>query len=127
MSRREFHFQEGTSQKFWAIDLSGSRFTVQFGRLGTAGQEQTKKFASDQEARAAADKLSAKKTKKGYKKAGAGAQAPPAAASPPPSKASKQKPAPAAAQVPAPAPAPLAITRQINLSPRDWLWATWRP
>jgi predicted DNA-binding WGR domain protein len=127
MSRREFHFQEGTSQKFWAIDVGGSRFTVQFGRLGTPGQTQTKEFGSDQEARAAADKLIAEKTKKGYKEVGAAPAASPAPASPPPAKASKQKPAPDAAQVPAPTPAPLTITRQINLSPRDWLWATWRP
>src|SRR5262249_45835176 len=66
MSRREFHYQEGNSQKFWAIDVAGSRFTVQFGRLGTAGQTQTKEFGSDQEAQKAADKLIAEKTKKGY-------------------------------------------------------------
>ena len=66
MSRREFHFQDGSSRKFWAIEVEGPRFTVQFGRLGAAGQTQTKEFADDAAARAAADKLIAEKTKKGY-------------------------------------------------------------
>src|SRR5439155_2697508 len=71
MSRREFHFREGTSDKFWAIEVDGPRFTVQFGRVGTAGQSQTKEFKSDAEAQAAADKLIAEKTKKGYAEVGA--------------------------------------------------------
>ena len=61
MSRREFHFQEGTSSKFWAIEVTGSRFTVQFGRIGSAGQTKTQEFGSDQEAQKAADKLIAGK------------------------------------------------------------------
>ncbi len=75
MSRQEFHFQEGNSSKFWAIDVQGPRFTVQFGRIGTAGQEQAKEFASDAEAQNAADKLIAEKTRKGYVAVGGAATA----------------------------------------------------
>jgi predicted DNA-binding WGR domain protein len=127
MSRREFHFQEGTSQKFWAIDVTGARFTVQFGRLGTAGQTQTKQLGSDQEAQKAADKLIAEKTKKGYKEVGSAASPSTVPMSPASTKAGKPNNTPAAEPPPAAAVSPLPITRQINLSPRDWLWATWRP
>ena len=70
MSRREFHFSEGSSNKFWAITVDGKEFTVEFGRLGTTGQTQTKKFSSDAAARQGADKLIAEKTKKGYQEVG---------------------------------------------------------
>ena len=66
MSRREFQFVEGSSQKFWAIELTGSSHTVNFGRFGTAGQTQTKEFDSEGEAKKSYDKLIAEKVKKGY-------------------------------------------------------------
>ena len=112
MSRREFHFTDGGSQKFWAVEVQGKSFTVQFGRLGTTGQQQQKTFKSEAEAQKAADKLITEKTRKGYAEVGAG-QAPAAA----PAKAT---PAEAA---PAPPPAPV-VTRRIDLvksqSPSDW-------
>ena len=67
MARREFHFQDGASNKFWVIELEGNTFTVQFGRLGTDGQTQTKDFSSEAAAKTAYDKLVAEKVKKGYK------------------------------------------------------------
>jgi len=66
MSTREFEFREGSSDKFWRITLDGKAFTVQFGRRGTNGQTQTKKWASDAEAQKNYEKLIAEKTKKGY-------------------------------------------------------------
>src|SRR5580765_8280390 len=69
MARREFHLQDGASNKFWAIELGGKTFTVQFGRMGTDGQTQTKDFGSEAAAKAAYDKLVAEKVKKGYKEA----------------------------------------------------------
>jgi predicted DNA-binding WGR domain protein len=66
LPRREFHFQEGSSNKFWAIELDGTRHTVQFGRLGTAGQAQTKKFKTPEEAQQSYAKLVAEKVAKGY-------------------------------------------------------------
>jgi predicted DNA-binding WGR domain protein len=110
MRRREFQFTEGRSRKFWAIEVDGPRFTVRFGRLGTAGQAQTKEFGSDAEALKAADKLIAEKTKKGY--AEAGAAAPPVA------------PAKAAAPAPPPAPAgaaTLEIVRRVDAVPPPWM------
>ena len=41
---RTFEFSEGTSNKFWNITLSGKTFTVNFGKIGTAGQTQIKEL-----------------------------------------------------------------------------------
>jgi predicted DNA-binding WGR domain protein len=46
---------------------------VQFGRIGTAGQTQTKTFSSADAAQKAADKLIAEKTGKGYVEVGGAA------------------------------------------------------
>jgi predicted DNA-binding WGR domain protein len=75
MSRREFRYREGGAQKFWAIAVEGKQYTVQFGKVGARGQTQTRQFASADEARRAADKLIAEKTRKGYAEVGG---APPA-------------------------------------------------
>ena len=61
-----YEFVEGNSSKFWEIELSGTTFTVKWGRIGTGGQTQVKKFASADKARAEHDKLVAGKVKKGY-------------------------------------------------------------
>ena len=61
-----FELSEGTSNKFWEIAVEGSSTTVRFGRLGTDGQVQTKDHGAPDKARAAAEKLVAEKTKKGY-------------------------------------------------------------
>lgn len=66
MARREFHFTDGTSNKFWAIDLAGDKCTVHYGRIGTSGQAQEKSYASADLAKREHDKLIAEKTKKGY-------------------------------------------------------------
>jgi predicted DNA-binding WGR domain protein len=66
MSRQEFQLVEGSSRKFWAIERHGLRHTVQFGRIGSAGQTQTKEFATEEEAQKSYEKLIAEKVKKGY-------------------------------------------------------------
>jgi predicted DNA-binding WGR domain protein len=156
MSRREFEFVEGSSSKFWAIELSGSQYTVNWGRIGTAGQTQSKSFASDAEARKQYDKLIEEKTSKGYKEVGGGTAVatapaapalkaaktaapkpitPPAAVPAVPANATKSAPAgpppaapaPAAEPPPSPAlPVSLEVKREIRLDPADWLYATWR-
>jgi uncharacterized protein (TIGR02996 family) len=63
---RTFQFSDAKSHKFWTIDVKGKSFTVSYGKVGTTGQTQKKTFASPAAARAAADKLIAEKTKKGY-------------------------------------------------------------
>src|SRR5688500_17372173 len=78
---RRFELSEGKSNKFWQIALDGASFVVQFGRIGTNGQAQTKSFTSAAAAKAEHDKLVAEKTKKGYREvaAPAGAAAAPRA------------------------------------------------
>jgi len=83
---RRFEFKEASSSKFWEVEMSGNALTVRFGRIGTAGQEKTKKFASPALAQKEQDKLIAEKQGKGYKEVGSPGSAkaaPPAAASKP--------------------------------------------
>ncbi|HUR47167.1 MAG TPA: WGR domain-containing protein [Candidatus Saccharimonadales bacterium] len=65
-STRYFEFVDGGSSKFWEITLAEKSFTVRFGRLGTAGQTQSKSFADEDRATREAQKLIAEKLKKGY-------------------------------------------------------------
>jgi predicted DNA-binding WGR domain protein len=65
-SVRHFEFIGGSSRKFWEISVSGNSFTVRFGRIGTAGQSQTKTFADHAKAEREAQSLIAEKLKKGY-------------------------------------------------------------
>ena len=64
--KRVFVFQDFKSQKFWSIEVVGTDVTVNYGKLGTAGQTQVKNYATTEEAEKAANKLIAEKTKKGY-------------------------------------------------------------
>jgi predicted DNA-binding WGR domain protein len=137
MSRREFQLIEGTSRKFWSIELEDTAHTVQFGRIGTTGQTQHKAFKTAAEAKGSYDKLIAEKLKKGYQETtyplvpqpGETPATRPAGAKP----AAKAKEAAAAPPEPEPQPAatavfePLSAARSIDLDPQDWLWATWRP
>jgi predicted DNA-binding WGR domain protein len=63
---RHFEFVGGSSKKFWEISQSGNSVTVCFGRIGTAGQSQTKTFTDEARARREAERLIAEKLKKGY-------------------------------------------------------------
>ncbi|HEY7423027.1 MAG TPA: WGR domain-containing protein [Gemmataceae bacterium] len=63
---RTFTFSDVKSHKFWNIELQGDSFTVTYGRQGTAGQTQTKKFASAAAAQKEHDKLIKEKLAKGY-------------------------------------------------------------
>jgi predicted DNA-binding WGR domain protein len=104
---RRFELSEGTSNKFWQIELTGTDFTVHWGRIGTQGQAQTKSFPSAAKAQAEHDKLIAEKTKKGYAEVAATGGAVP---TPKPAAAPAAKPAqaPKAAVSGAAAPAPAA-------------------
>lgn len=59
-------FKDDKSNKFWQIEVSGKSFTVMYGKTGSAGTTQEKKFASENECIEAAEKLLAEKKKKGY-------------------------------------------------------------
>lgn len=63
---RTFQYSDAKSHKFWNIEVTGDSFTVNYGKIGTTGQSQTKSFASTEKAQAEADKLVAEKTGKGY-------------------------------------------------------------
>ena len=64
-----YEFSEGTSNKFWEINLSGKSFTTTYGKIGTSGQTTIKQFKSDADAKKEYDKLVAEKVKKGYQAA----------------------------------------------------------
>lgn len=68
--KRTFVYTDEKSNKFWTIDVNNNACIITFGKVGTAGQTQTKEFANEEECRKAADKLIAEKTKKGYKEEG---------------------------------------------------------
>lgn len=63
---RTFEFSDAKSHKFWTVDIQGTSFTVTYGKIGTAGQSQTKSFPTPEKAQAEADKLVREKTGKGY-------------------------------------------------------------
>jgi predicted DNA-binding WGR domain protein/DNA-binding beta-propeller fold protein YncE len=62
-----FEFEEGSSQKFWEISLTGAALTTSWGKLGTAGQQKTQTMGDAAAARKEHDKLIASKLKKGYR------------------------------------------------------------
>ena len=93
MSFREFEYADGKSFKFWKIELQDCDVVTQYGRIGSAGQETRKNFASPEKAQKEYDKLVAEKLGKGYfEKSTNAAPAAPAAA---PSAAAKDAKAPA--------------------------------
>ncbi len=63
---RTFQFSDAKSHKFWSIEVTGTSFTVTYGKVGTAGQTSTKSFPTPEKAQAEADKLIREKTGKGY-------------------------------------------------------------
>jgi uncharacterized protein (TIGR02996 family) len=65
-----YELSEGTSNKFWEIELDGASFTTRYGRIGSDGQTTTKEFKSVGEAKKAYEKLIEEKVKKGYSLAG---------------------------------------------------------
>lgn len=66
MSRRRFELINGSSAKFYEVAVEGGNVTVCFGRIGTAGQSQTKSFPDNLAAAKHADKLMHQKLAKGY-------------------------------------------------------------
>lgn len=64
--KRRFEYKDEKSSKFWEITVTGTGFTVRYGKIGTDGQTQTKEFADVPTAEKQANKLIAEKTGKGY-------------------------------------------------------------
>lgn len=63
-----YEFVEGTSSKFWEIELEDTLVRTHWGRIGTKGQEKEEEFDSKAEARKAYEKAIRAKTSKGYKR-----------------------------------------------------------
>jgi predicted DNA-binding WGR domain protein len=63
---RRFEFCSGSSQKFWEISRQGSELMVRFGRIGTAGQSQTKTYPDSAAAAKHLENLIRQKTGKSY-------------------------------------------------------------
>jgi predicted DNA-binding WGR domain protein len=101
-----YELSEGTSNKFWQIDLNGSSFTTTFGRIGSAGQSSTKTYDSDAKALSEYNKLIAEKTKKGYQLVGGASVAAAGTPTPRPAKPATPATTPAAAAPAKPTPAP---------------------
>ncbi|MCL8268055.1 WGR domain-containing protein [Leptospira weilii] len=59
-------YQDDKSDKFWNIEVSGTSFTITYGKTGTSGQTQTKGFDSEEKCLKEAQKLLSEKLKKGY-------------------------------------------------------------
>jgi len=47
MPTRHLEYKDAKSDKFWEISLDGPRFTVRWGRRGSAGQSKTKELGSE--------------------------------------------------------------------------------
>lgn len=69
---RRFELVEGSSAKFWEVEVDGDEMTVRYGRIGTDGQQKHKSLASPAAAEKEADKLIAQKTRKGYEEVSGG-------------------------------------------------------
>jgi predicted DNA-binding WGR domain protein len=115
-----YEFSEGTSNKFWEINLSGKSFTTTYGKIGTSGQTTIKQFKSDADAKKEYEKLIAEKVKKGYQASnGASARASDDDdEDEKPAKKAAAKPAPKAAAKPAAKPAPAKATGSDKATPR---------
>lgn len=72
---RRFELVEGKSAKFWQAEVSGTKFVVEYGRLGTAGQRKEKEFPNEDGARKELTKKIAEKLREGYGEVEAGAVA----------------------------------------------------
>lgn len=93
MSKRRFELIEGTSSKFWEIEEAGTELLIAWGKIGTAGQSQTKSFASESKAQEAAAKLVKEKTAKGYAEVETDSPPKPAKAEPAKAEPAKAEPA----------------------------------
>lgn len=67
---RRFEFHAGASNKFWEIASEDESLVIRWGRVGGAGQSQTKTFPRASDAQVALQELVASKTAKGYVEVG---------------------------------------------------------
>src|SRR6476661_8124981 len=82
MAKTRYEFKEGTSNKFWEIELEGTSLTTHWGKIGGSPTNQTKSFPDEAAAQKEHDKQVRKKEKEGYQLVSGGADAPKASAKP---------------------------------------------
>lgn len=73
-------FQDDKSNKFWRARCLGNSLEVNFGRIGTQGQSQAKRYDSPEDAANELQKQAREKYKKGYVDGDGGPSAPAATA-----------------------------------------------
>lgn len=96
--KRCYEFRQGSSDKFWTIEVIGSTVFVTYGKIGSCGATQVKSFPSAYRATEFAYKMIREKTGKGYVPAPESRYP----GAPPEQIAATRGPAPAAAPVPEP-------------------------
>lgn len=64
--RREFYYQDDTSNKFWTIELQGNECVTTHGKIGAKARETRKEFPTAEAAQGELEKQVAGKLKKGY-------------------------------------------------------------
>lgn len=67
---KHLKYIDGTSDKFWQIEVNEASYTVTYGKNGTSGTSQTKSFDSNEACLKTAEKLLNEKLKKGYSENG---------------------------------------------------------
>jgi len=92
-----YEYSEGTSNKFWEIELAGTSYTSKWGRIGGSMSSSTKSYGDAAAARKEYDKLVNEKVRKGYQLVGGAASK----AAKPNGKAAKPVAKPAAPSGPA--------------------------
>ncbi len=127
MSTRKLVFLEGSSNRFWNIRLEKDSHTVNYGRVGNAGQSKTKEFEDADAAQKSFDVLVAQKLKKGYVDSDA---ADDTQDEEPAEKNSDAKKSDAGKATTKPTPSEpdvdLSVTHEIDLDERGWFVATFR-
>lgn len=68
--KKHLKYIDGTSDKFWQIEVQQTTYTVTYGKNGTKGTSQSKTFESSEECLKAAEKILNEKIKKGYSENG---------------------------------------------------------
>lgn len=99
--KRYFEFKDDKSAKFWEVSIDGGAVMVRYGKIGAAGQCQTKEFADAGAASKHTDKLVAEKVGKGYVEQGSSTPSEPLEAAKPVSQAPALKVARAGSRKPA--------------------------
>ena len=123
MAKARYEFSEGSSNKFWEIELSGSSFTTTHRKIGAPGATTLKEWPDAATAKTEYDKIVAQKVNKGYALVSGKPEA--ASAAPAKKKANKVDDAPAT-EAHASGAFDAALAKQIDADPNDaGAWAVY--